>query len=65
MKVITVTWICDLCGTDEKNLPEKEGLPKGWIQLTLDHPIEERCWVDKNICPDCAKKVVAKVTQGK
>ena len=51
-----ITWICDLCrDTAETDAISK--LPKDWIGLTLEHPIEERAWVSKHICPDCVEKI--------
>lgn len=52
-----ITWICDLCqDTAETDAVSK--LPKDWISLTLDHPIEERAWVTKHVCPDCVIKIL-------
>lgn len=48
-------WICDLCGESETITELKT--PEGWVKITIDDAIQERCWYDKVICHSCLELI--------
>lgn len=43
--------ICNLCGYRK----EKTGKVDGWVAFTVDHPIEDRSFINVDICIGCRK----------
>lgn len=54
-KVVLTAYKCDLCGRESK--PDANPKPTGWITYDQEHPMEERAWINRCICPACVTEI--------